>query len=156
ANVYKATVTAGSTAIQLPELKEGPTHLRARVTDAAGNEGVSDFTINVADVDHNTPPVTTGTDGQARGQGLADPPNQDIARLMKGTHVPSTDTGIAGIGSGILSRIQETEPNDTSATANPVALVPNGTQEIAGTISSGTDVDFFSFTLTARSGVFFD
>ncbi len=49
----------------------------------------------------------------------------------------------------------ELEPNNSAGLANPVSVssTPN---TISGIIGSASDLDFFSFTLSARSGVFFD
>ncbi|MEO6436127.1 MAG: pre-peptidase C-terminal domain-containing protein, partial [Tepidisphaeraceae bacterium] len=51
----------------------------------------------------------------------------------------------------------ESEPNDTAATATPITVSPTP-NIITAAITAGapTDVDFYSFTLAARSGVFFD
>ena len=49
----------------------------------------------------------------------------------------------------------EVEPNNTAITANAVSI--SSTPNVStGAIGSFDDVDFFSFTLSARSGVFFD
>jgi hypothetical protein len=51
--------------------------------------------------------------------------------------------------------MSEGEPNDTAASANsvPVSATPT---IVTGSIATGTDVDYFKFTISARSGVFFD
>jgi hypothetical protein len=52
----------------------------------------------------------------------------------------------------VLTPIPETEPNNTSATADPIALA-GGCQAAAGSISPGGDVDYFSFSAPAGSRV---
>ncbi len=52
--------------------------------------------------------------------------------------------------------IPEREPNDTQATAQVVTIPPTGRLIINGAISTGNDQDYFKFTLTQRTGVFFD
>jgi len=64
----------------------------------------------------------------------------------------------------VPSVVIETEPNNSIAEANLVTigsgdvLLVAGTDwlEVNGMISGATDVDYYRFTLTARSGVFFD
>src|SRR5262249_5822926 len=50
----------------------------------------------------------------------------------------------------------QSEPNNTSGTANTANTSNNGLTEINGSISSGSDVDFFKVTLSARTGLFLD
>jgi hypothetical protein len=55
----------------------------------------------------------------------------------------------------VLSDFAESEPNNTPGTATPFSL--SATPNIAnGQIATGTDQDYYSFTIGARSGVFFD
>lgn len=64
----------------------------------------------------------------------------------------------------VPSTFNEVEPNDTAALANVVPIAtgdilttaPNDWLTINGSIATGTDNDYFQFTLAARSGVFFD
>src|SRR5687768_7933180 len=49
----------------------------------------------------------------------------------------------------------ESEPNNTAAAAN-AASVSSTPNIISAAIGSGTDLDYYSFTLASRSGVFFD
>lgn len=63
-----------------------------------------------------------------------------------------------------LATVAESEPNDTFATADAVTIATGdvltaGASDwlnISGSISSAADVDFFQFTVSTRSGVFFD
>lgn len=49
----------------------------------------------------------------------------------------------------------ETPPNDTSGAANPLTLTAGSYLGVNGGIATAGDLDYFSFTLTARTGVFF-
>lgn len=63
-----------------------------------------------------------------------------------------------------LSTFSESEPNDSLTTADVVTIATgdvltaaaNDWLNISGSISSPADSDFYQFTLTTRSGVFFD
>lgn len=63
-----------------------------------------------------------------------------------------------------LSTFTESEPNDTAGSADLVAIATgdvltaaaNDWLNISGSISNTADLDFFQFTVSARSGVFFD
>ncbi|MBI2808901.1 MAG: Ig-like domain repeat protein [Planctomycetes bacterium] len=50
----------------------------------------------------------------------------------------------------------EVEGNNTSGAANGITIPTNDRLIISGSISAGADQDWFQFTLTQRSGVFFD
>ena len=54
-----------------------------------------------------------------------------------------------------LADQSESEPNDSAGAANAVSVssTPN---IVSAAIGSGTDLDYYSFTLASRSGVFFD
>jgi hypothetical protein len=53
-------------------------------------------------------------------------------------------------------RAAEAEPNDTAGNANVITVPTSDKLLISGTVSSDTDQDWFEFTLTQRTGVFFD
>ena len=63
-----------------------------------------------------------------------------------------------------LSTFTESEPNDSSGTADLVTIatgdvltaVASDWLNVSGNISSTSDLDFFQFTVSTRSGVFFD
>jgi len=57
--------------------------------------------------------------------------------------------------SGQMPTVTETEPNDSAPAANVIALSTSPTI-IGASISNGSDADYFKFTLSQRSGVFFD
>lgn len=67
-------------------------------------------------------------------------------------------------GRVVPSSVTETEPNNTPATANAVTpglgdvvtTAPQDWLTINGSVGSNTDLDYYQFTLTSRSGVFFD
>src|SRR5262249_7631454 len=56
---------------------------------------------------------------------------------------------------GKANDVNEVEPNDTAATANGVTPTPGTELHINGAIGSATDVDFYLFTVSQRTGVFF-
>src|SRR5262249_28324180 len=66
------------------------------------------------------------------------------------------DQGSSGSGTIASSSIGETEPNDNTSSANPFTTSPGDPGLISGTISSGSDVDTFSFTVATRTAVFID
>src|SRR5215218_10419646 len=54
----------------------------------------------------------------------------------------------------LFTTVNEVEPNDIAADANVLSV--SSTQLIVNGSMSGTDVDFFKFTIGQRSGVFID
>ncbi|HYO11070.1 MAG TPA: pre-peptidase C-terminal domain-containing protein [Tepidisphaeraceae bacterium] len=55
-----------------------------------------------------------------------------------------------------MADFAETEPNDTRALATPFAISSTPNTVSASIGAGGFDVDYYSFSLAARSGVFFD
>ena len=65
--------------------------------------------------------------------------------------------GAIGAGAAEAPTVTESEPNDTAAAAaNPVGAVSATPTVVGGSIDGGGDVDFFRFTVSQRSGVYFD
>src|SRR5688500_16735719 len=56
----------------------------------------------------------------------------------------------------LTTTLSESESNNTAATADPIPVSPADRTVVNAAIGSGTDVDYFSFNVPVRSGVFFD
>jgi hypothetical protein len=170
--VGTVTVAPGGSqglAVSLPT--RGNWLVRARTTDASGHEVDSNTaTVHVAVMDlaalgdsHGS----SGAPGGAPSVGSGAPPlgSVDVGGGAAGDFVGDP----SGPGHSQLSLTDgtsasgqrekdttESEPNNSAATANSVSLAANTRTVIDGSISTGTDLDYYTFTLSSRAGVFLD
>jgi hypothetical protein len=88
-----------------------------------------------------------------------------ISRRRDMRHAARRRLLISGLEERVVpSNFTETEPNNTQATANVVAIAtgdilttaPSDWLTIIGSVASSSDFDYFQFTLSSISGVFFD
>src|SRR5439155_868324 len=61
-----------------------------------------------------------------------------------------------GLRGNFAVRARASDSPDHEIDSNAVTLPPNTRTNISGAVNTGTDLDYFRFDLTARSGVFFD
>jgi hypothetical protein len=149
------TVSPGNSTFTLSNpLPEGNFNVRARVVDQAGNVGVSPpIFIHVA-MDVSEPkPATHGASSDD-----ANPPHGAAAfdSVIPDSHGAALSQYGPGGHAFFDSTQNEQEPNNTPQTANALNLQPGMRLGVTGAISPGGDVDFFSFTLSQKAGVFFD
>src|SRR5688500_11099621 len=78
-----------------------------------------------------------------------------IQRAARLTLEPLERRAFLSAGLTFAHDTAESEPNNTITTAN-VVTVSTTPNLVSGTITTASDVDYFKFTLGARSGVFLD
>jgi len=147
-----ATVGGGEVAYTWHDFNKGTYHVRARVFDEAGNVGTSD------------PVLVYKAIPRMIGAGFSAPeetfPEGGGLEVEPGAGEPGGESGgeSGGSGGGAIRPLTlgETEPNNSTGAANPITLNPADPTSVTGGIGSGTDLDFFSFTVGVRTGVFFD
>ncbi len=155
-----------------PIEREGRFNIRANIKDLVGHETQSStFEVIVPNTqpgpNESTYPLdraeslwslwldNNGGKGGDKGPGKGgnfEPPEEN-----------NNPGGVAGVEDGVGDRVarprvffQETEPNDSPATSNPINPMEGERFTIQGTIDDMNDFDGFVFTITQRSGIFFD
>ena len=134
----------------LPEMPGGRWTIQARSKDDAGNVGIHKATINIA--------MDIGEHGEHGGSSSVAYSNSAPRAPLPGRGPVADLSSPTSPAAIVLADVNasEVEPNDTAATANIVTLPSTGALIVSGGISTAADVDYYRFTLAARSGVFFD
>ena len=181
---YTAPVVNGVATVTLTNFPEANHLVRACAVDPSGVQGVSQaFVIRRIDSDPINPAVPAQLAAQVQADAAVraiDQQNAGTVSALAADSVPSSTASgvqrdIPQNGSGSVSptlpgsnvpvsnptllgnnTFTQSTPNFSVATANTVPLVSNQTLTIIGNVSAASQSDYYTFTLTTPSGVFFE